>query len=53
MRVGRSLERTRARLIVAIGTALAVAGLAPGAPTPPGLAQPKTTSTKVCGDPSP
>jgi hypothetical protein len=49
MRVGRSLERTRARLIVAIGTVLAVAGLAPGTPTPPGLAQSKTTSAKVCG----
>jgi len=51
VRVGRRFARTRAPLLVAIGTALAVAGLAPA--TPPlrsALAQSKGTSARVCGE---
>ena len=51
MRVGRRFARTRAPLLVAIGTALAVAGLAPATPPlPSALAQSKGTSARVCGE---
>jgi hypothetical protein len=51
VRVGRRFARTRAPLLVAIGTALAVAGLAPATPPlPSALAQSKGTSARVCGE---
>ena len=48
MRVDRT--RARARWIVAIGTALAVAALALATPAAPALAQSKGKATKVCGE---
>src|SRR5262245_39623701 len=40
----------RTPLIVALGTALAVAGLAPAAPFPEAFAQSKGTSARACGE---
>src|SRR4249920_3360254 len=50
MPVERAPARTGARRIVAIGTAVAVAGVVLTAPAVPGLAQSGGTSAKVCGE---
>jgi len=50
VRVAHQLARTRTPLIVALGTALAVAGFVPAAPFPEALAQSKGTSARVCGE---